>query len=52
MDKEWFYAFYEQDYFRKTPKQVDKGVIQAIPHVEFLIDVLGLSLSDHILDLC
>jgi len=52
MDKEWFYAFFEQDYFRKTPEQVDEGVIQAIPHVEFLIDVLGPSLNDRILDLC
>lgn len=52
MDKEWFYAFYEQDYFRKTPEQVDKGVTQAIPHVEFLMDVLELSLDDRILDLC
>ena len=52
MHKEWFYTFFEQDYFRKTPEQVDAAIDESIPQVESLIDVLGLHPDDSILDLC
>ena len=52
MAKEWFYTFFEQDYFRKTPEQVDAAIDECIRQVEFLIDVLGLHPNDRILDLC
>ena len=43
MDKEWFYGFFEQDYFRKTPEQIDTIIDKSVPQAEFLIDVLELS---------
>ncbi len=52
MDKEWFYEFFEQDYFRKTPEQIDTIINKSVPQVEFLIDVLELSPSHQILGLC
>jgi SAM-dependent methyltransferase len=52
MNREWFYRFFEQDYFRKTPEQIDTIIDKSVPQAEFLIDVLGLSLSHRILDLC
>jgi len=35
MDREWFCSFFEQDYFRKTPEQIDTSIDEAIPQVEF-----------------
>ncbi len=52
MDKEWFYEFFEQDYFRKTPEQIDTIINKSVPQVEFLIDVLELSPDHRILGLC
>ena len=52
MDREWFYEFYEKDYFRKTPEQIDTIIDISIPQVEFLIDALGLNQNHRILDLC
>lgn len=31
MDKEWFYEFFEQDYFRKTPEQLDEIIDNSMP---------------------
>ena len=52
MDSEWFYTFFEQDYFRKTPEQVDLAIDNSVMQAEFLRDVLELGLSHRILDLC
>ena len=52
MDREWFHAFFEQDYFRKTPEQVDTIIDKSLPQAEFLIDALKLSLDHRILELC
>jgi SAM-dependent methyltransferase len=52
MDKEWFHEFFEQDYFRKTPEQIDTIIDKSVPQVEFLIDVLELSPNHRILELC
>ena len=52
MDNEWFYTFFEQDYFRKTPEQVDPAIDNSVMQAEFLRDVLELGLNHHILDLC
>ena len=52
MDKEWFCEFFEQDYFRKTPEQLDKIIANSIPQAELLIDMLELSPEYRILDLC
>ena len=52
MDKEWFYAFFEQNYFRKTLEQIDPIIDRSVAQVEFLIDVLNLSPNHRILDLC
>lgn len=52
MSKKWFHEFFEQDYFRKTLEQIDTSIDKSVPQVEFLIDVLELSLDHRILDLC
>jgi len=52
MDKEWFYQFFEQDYFRKTPEQIDTIINKSVSQVEFLIDVLELNPDHRILGLC
>jgi len=52
MDKEWFYQFFEQDYFRKTPEQIDTIINKSVPQVEFLVDVLELNPDHRILELC
>ena len=52
MDKEWFYEFFEQDYFRKTPEQIGTIIDKSVPQVEFLIDVLELNPDHRILELC
>ena len=39
MDREWFYRFFEQDHFRKTPEQLDEIIEQSIPQkAVFLIE--------------
>jgi len=52
MDKEWFYQFFEQDYFRKTAEQTDTIIDKSVPQAEFLIDVLELNPNHRILELC
>ncbi|MFC1717192.1 class I SAM-dependent methyltransferase [Candidatus Poribacteria bacterium] len=52
MDKEWFYTFFEQDYFRKTPEQIGPAIDGSVAQAEFLVDVLHLSPNHRILDLC
>jgi len=52
MDNEWFYTFFQQDYFRKTPGQVDPVIDNSVMQAEFLRDVLELGLNHGILDLC
>ncbi len=52
MSKEWFYKFFEHDYFRINPNEVDQRIEEAVPKVESLIDVLDIKPDDSILDLC
>lgn len=52
MSKEWFHNFFEQDYFRINPEEIDQRIEEAVPTVEFLIDVLDIKPDDSILDLC
>lgn len=52
MDNEWFYNFFEQDYFRKTPAQVDPAIDNSAIQADFLRNMLELNSGHRILDLC